>query len=538
MKKAKLWCGACLSALIGAMALTSCSGGNNGKDTYDKNGRLIINFRNVYFEQWNGEDNYTEILNEKFGVKIKATSYSYGSWDTQIGTAINGNNLTDVNQFNLKHYNFGSSYEKWIGYGMLKPLPDDLSRWPNLQNMINNISNIDYLKVDGKLYCIPVANDITNPKKDFSNMTYVYRRDWAKQLGLYKENDTYTWDEFLALLSAFKENIVSLSGIKQSNVLVDEGWGFPSIANFYKNAPHCYDVDENGKAINAFTSDKYIEGLKVTKTLIDAGIYSRDQRQWDEKSSNATTNYLGGKAAVLYDNFTFTNYLKLRNNFKSQRKAFTQEALDDGTAFLKVIGPDGKYALENDENWFSITMFNYKISDEKLEKTLDILDYLLTEEGTRLGIYGQKDYDYTVDPVTGEIILNEMSWEKNVNTGEYAPRTNGAKYLRYVATLGHDTKSYDPYTDTHAYELFTQWDEEMKNAKAEDKLRIIAEPANISWMSTPAKNKRTKTLLDSAKLKAIDFCYGELNEAKYISQVESLTGYKDAINEINAKLGK
>ena len=549
MKKAKLLCGACLTALMSVTALTACGGGSNGADKYDKKGRLILNLRNVYFEQWAGEDNYTELLNEKFNVKIKATNYSYSSWDTQVGTAVNGDNLTDAIQYNLKAYNFGSSYEKWIGYGLLKPLPDDMSRWPEIQKMLNNISNVDYLKVDGKLYGIPIANDISNPTKDFSNMTYVYRRDWAKQIdemnkntagwtNVYKEGDVYTWEEFNRLLTAFKTNIKTLSGTDKADVLVDEAWGFPSVANFYKNAPHCYAKDADGKAINAFTAPEYLNGLDATKELVANKIYSPDQCNWKEEGGDATTNYLGGKAAVLYDNFSFSNYLKLRTNFKNQRKPGSVDALNDGTAFLKIKGPDGKFAIENTENWFSMTMFNHKISDTKLEKILDVINYLLTEEGTRLAIYGQEDYDYTIDAVTGEVTLNEMSWEKNINTGEYAPKTNGAKYLRYMATLGNDTKAYDPYTDLTAYNIFTAWNDEMKAAKEAGNLRIIVEPADISWMSTTTKNKRTKANLDAAKGLASDYCYGDINQTKYINDVEGLNGYKDAIDEINAKLGK
>ena len=432
---------------------------------------------------------------------------------------------------------------------MLKPLPDNMSKWPNIQKMLNGISNIDYLKINGKLYGIPIANDIDNPTKDFSNMTYVYRRDWAKQIDednkntagytpVYKEGDVYTWEEFNRLLTAFKTNIKKLSGTDKADVLVDEAWGFPSVANFYKNAPHCYTKDSSGKAINAFTSPEYIQGLKAAQQLVSDKIYSPDQGNWKEEDGDATTNYLGGKAAVLYDNFSFSNYLKLRTNFKNQRKPASVDALNDGTAFLKIKGPDGKFAIENTENWFSMTMFNHKISDTKMEKILDVLDYLLTEEGTRLAIFGQKDYDYTIDPATGNVVLNEMSWERDINTGEYAPKTNGAKYLRYMVTLGNDTKAYDPYTDLTAYNIFNNWVNEMKAAKAANELRIVVEPADICWMSTPTKNSRTKALLDNAKLKATDFCYGDISEANYISDVEGLNGYKKALEEINAKLGR
>ena len=557
MKKAKLLCGACLTTILSLSALCACGGGNNGADKYDKNGRLILNLKNVYFDQWTGEDNYTEIINERFGVKIKASNYSYNSWDTQVGTAVNGDNLTDTIQFNLKSYNFGSSYEKWIGFGLLKPLPDDMSKWPEIQKLLSNVSNLDYLKINGKLYGIPIANDIANPTKDFSNMTYVYRRDWAKQIDeanknvagyqpVYREGDVYTWDEFNRLLDAFKTNIKTLSGTDQADVLVDEAWGFPSVTNFYKSAPHCYTKDASGRAINAFTSPEYLEGLEAAKDLVTRKIYSPDQGNWKEDEGDATTNYLGGKAAVLYDNFSFSNYLKLRTNFKNQRKA-RDEALNDGTAFLKIKGPDGKFAIENTENWFSMTMFNHKISDMKMEKILDIIDYLLSEEGTRLAIYGIEGYDYTLDPMTGKVAVDSVTgepilsgnWEKSTDTGEYAPITNGAKYLRYMATLGNDTKTYDPFTDKEAYNIFAAWNNEMKAAKEAGNLRIVVEPADVCWMSTPTKNSRTKANLEAAKLKATDYCFNDIKtQSAYVDAVEKLNGYSKALEEINAKLGQ
>ena len=265
MKTKKIIFGAVFTALLSIGVLTGC-GRNNAEDSYDESGRLILNLKNVYFDQWQGEDMYTDIINEKFNVKINASNYAYEDWDTMVNTAINGNNLTDTIQFNLKAYNFGSTYEEWVNFGMLKALPDDMSNWPNLKKMLDNISNVDALKIDGKLYGIPIANDINNPQKDFSNFTYVYRRDWAKQIDeinknvpnyvpVYKEGDVYTWDEFNRLCDAFNTNLKTLSGMSQASVLVDEEWAFPSVTNFYKDAPHCYAKDASGNAIANFASE-------------------------------------------------------------------------------------------------------------------------------------------------------------------------------------------------------------------------------------------------------------------------------------------
>ena len=541
MKNRKIIYGAVLTALMSLSALTACNG-NSAADKYDKNGRLILNLKNVYFDQWTGEDMYTDIINEKFGVSIKASNYAYEDWDTMVNTAINGNNLTDTIQFNLKAYNFGSTYESWVDFGMLKALPDDMSKWPNLKSMLDNISNIDALKVGGKLYGIPIANDIKNPQKDFSNFTYVYRRDWAKKIDemypdrdpVYREGDVYTWDEFTRLCDAFNTNLKTLSGMAQASVLVDEEWAFPSVTNFYKDAPHCYAKDADGKAIANFASEKYLAGLEVAKDFVSGKkIYSQDQYNFAANKANQL--YLGGQAAILYDNYSLANYIKLRKLFKESQKNTPGFNLDDGTAFLKIKGPDGKFALEGTENWFSMTMFNADISNKKQEKILDILDYLLTEEGTRLAIYGKQGYDY--DIVDGEVVLNEMGWEKDAMTGQYATKTNGAKYLRYMATLGNDTKSYDPFTELDAYNLLNAWQEEMKAAKTAGELRVVQEPADISWMSTPSKNDKTEGLLADANTAVLKYCFDKKSFDDYKKEFEN-NNWKKVLQEINQKLGK
>ena len=541
MKYRNIIHGAVLTASMSLSALNACNG-NIAAYKYDKNGRLILNLKNVYFDQWTGEDMYTDIINEKFGVSIKASNYAYEDWDTMVNTAINGNTLTDTIQFNLKAYNFGSTYESWVDFGMLKALPDDMSKWPNLKSMLDNISNIDALKVDGKLYGIPIANDIKNPQKDFSNFTYVYRRDWAKKIDemypdrepVYREGDVYTWDEFTRLCDAFNTNLKTLSGMAQASVLVDEEWAFPSVTNFYKDAPHCYAKDADGKAVANFASEKYLTGLEVAKDFVSGKkIYSQDQYNFAANKANQL--YLGGQAAILYDNYSLANYIKLRKLFKESQKNTPGFNLDDGTAFLKIKGPDGKFALEGTENWFSMTMFNADISNKKQEKILDILDYLLTEEGTRLAIYGKQGYDY--DIVDGEVVLNEMGWEKDAMTGQYATKTNGAKYLRYMATLGNDTKSYDPFTELDAYNLLNAWQEEMKAAKTAGELRVVQEPADISWMSTPSKNDKTEGLLADANTAVLKYCFDKKSFDDYKKEFEN-NNWKKVLQEINQKLGK
>ena len=381
-------------------------------------------------------------------------------------------------------------------------------------------------------------NDISNPDKDFSNFTYMYRRDIAKEIDaknqgkagytpIYKEGDVYTWEEFNRLVAAFKTNLTDT----KSSVLVDENWGFPSITNFYKDAPHCFTKDASGKAINAFTSDKYIAGLEEAKKFVSDKIYSQDQ--FNFSANKAKEYYMGDKAYILYDNYSLANYITRRKEFK---KSHDNVNVEDGTALLKIKGPDGKFALEGIENWFAMTMFNYDISDAKMEKILDIMEYLLTEEGTRLAIYGKEGYDWNM--VDGQVELTETGWEKGID-GNYGPKVNGAKYLRYMATLGNDTKSYDPYTDMEAFEIINGWMEEMKTAKANNQLRIFKTPGDIEWMSTPTKNDKTESILSDANTFAARYCFGKISSIDaYKAEFDKDVSWSRILNEINEKLGK
>lgn len=546
--KTKVLFGACFAALLSLTALAGC-GTTSGQDKYDKDGRLILELQNLYFKaDFTGDDMYSEFIEDKFGVSLRPSNYTYNGWDEEVNISIGGNNILDTVHYNLKAYNFGSSYEKWVNNRVVKALPEDLSKWPELKKMIDNISNIDALKVqdpdDGKmkLFCIPIANDISTPEKDFSHFTYVYRRDWVKEIDeknkdkpgytpLYKEGDVYTWDEFQRILAAFKVKVAE-DKINGEVVMVDESWGFPSVTNFYKDVPHCFAKDENGKAINAFTSDKYVTGLDKAKEFVTNAYYSQDQFTYVETTANS--NYANGLAGILYDNFNLSNYITLRKAFKKNNKNVNFE---DGTALMKVMGPDGNFALEGIENWFSVTMFNYDISTKKMEKILDILNYLLSEEGTRLAIYGLPEVDYNI--IDGKVELTETGWEKIEGTDEYSPKTNGAKYLRYMATLGDDTKAYDPFTDQDAFALINEWQEEMKAAKNAGKLRVVKEPGDIDWMSAPVKNKRTQLILEEANKNVLKYCFNRIGSIEaYKAEFDKNVYWKQILDEINERLGK
>lgn len=521
-----------LLVVLAAGALVSCSKSNNGNDDYTDDGKLIISMRNLYFENWTGSDVYTDTLQDKFKVSIVPSTYSYNDWNSQVSAAVNANNLTDVFQFNVTQFNFANSYQYWAEGDVIKALPDDLSSWPNIKKMISNTSDLASLKVNGHLYGIPIAKNISKPDVDYSPFTYVYRRDWAKQWNVYQPDDIYTWEQFQNLLSVFNTKL-NPTGNGDKYAMADVEWGFPSLTNFYKQVPHCFAFDETeNKYVGNFGTDEYIQGMDLAKNYVNSKIYGYDQ--YSATEGGARKAYNTNECGVLYENLSFSNYQAIRDAIKTANSLDSSFDADEATAIMKVKGPDGKFALEGTDNWFSITMFNSDISDTKMDKILDLYDYLLGEEGTKLAVYGKEGYDYTVDG-GGNISLTENGWPVG-DDGKYVSKTNGAKYLRYCVTLGNDYASIDPLTDLDAYSVVSAWDASMNDAVTSSTLRVIKEKPEVMWLSTKLKDQYEGSLLENATDEVIRYCYGKDDKATYLS---SVTGgqWPAVLNEINTTLG-
>lgn len=525
MRKKILLLGVATMAL-GLLTVTGCNRGV--KDEY-RDGKLIVSARNLYFGAYAGGDRYLEEVEKKFGITFDFASYDWSNWTTQVTGSINGMNMENIFHANVDSYNFSSTYKFWAEEQLTKALPDDLSPWPNIKNMIDNTSNIDALRVGGKLYGIPIAKDTTDYSTSFSPFTYIYRRDWAKKWGVYQENDEYTWAQFEALLEKFRVELAS----SNRYALADVEWGFPSITNFYKQVPHCFAFDgAQNKYVNNYTTPEYINGLNESREFMSNGWYHPGQNSSADGDMNK--RYYSNQVGVLYENLSYSNFIALKTQLRKTNASDTSFVLDDALAIAKIKGTDGKYALEGTDNWFSMTLFDYRISDKKQKLVLDMLDWLLGEEGTTFSVYGFQGYDY--DIVDGNIQIKPEAWPKDQN-GQYAEKSNGAKYLRYLVSLGYDTLAKDPLSDQAAVSYLNDWDAEMKEALEHNELKVLKERTEVMWLTTPEKalnsgNMRTVALQDVMK-----YVYNK--DIKTVDQFKNRFGsiWDRVLKEINDALG-
>ena len=518
---------AATSMALGLLTVSGCS--NNKKDKYTKDGKLMVSMRNLYFSSYKGGDSYIEEVENKFKLKFSFETYDWANWETQVTGSINGQNMEDVFHANIDSYNFATTYKFWAEEELVKPLPEDMSKWPNIQTVLENTSNIESLKVNGRLYGLPIAKNTTDYSTSFSPFTYIYRRDWAKKWGVYQENDEYTWEQFEALLEKFKVELAPYN----KYALADVEWGFPSIPNFYKQVPHCFAQDNTGKYVCNYTTDEYVAGLNKSQDFMSNGWYHPDQNSAADGVMNA--KYYSNQVGVLYENLSYSNYIALKNNLRKTNVDTPNFEINDAIALMKIKGENNKYSLEGTDNWFSMTFFDYRISDNKQEKMLDVLDWLLSEEGTRFSVYGFEGYDY--DVVGGEVVIKPEVWPKDTN-GEYAPKDNGASYLRNLISLGYDTLEMNPLTDKDAVDYLNAWDAEMKTALANNELRVLKETSEVMWLTTQKKSLNANNMRETALKNVMKYVYknGITTIDDFKSKFNNKT-WQEVLDEINAATG-
>lgn len=524
--------------------------------------------KNQYFSNaaldWDSQkDPSIKFIEDKFGIKIaKTAAYTWNDWQTQVITDINDvKSCPDIFHYSMDNKNF-NAIQEWAELGLIRDVPDELiNKHPRLAKQVNSYSSKDYLKINGKLYGLPLLRDMTSPNKNFTNATYIYRRDLLEEdpegKELLHEDDTYTLGEFENILRYFKNKYTEPT----QHPFLEIGWGVLSLIDLYRDSLTCFTRNSEGEIINNFTSPGFIEGLKHCKELMEEGLMARDNIT--QKNDNwAVDQYGSERCFVIFQNFDFSNYTKMLNNlttyFTKAGIKFNDDKLLKALRFLKITNDKGLISVEGNENWYSITLFKDGMSDTKLDKYLEILDYLIGDvehdeyidlfrdenEGRRLCIFGVRGTDYDIEWVGGTPKVNldipGSRWKKK-DDGTYAAMDNGAKYLRYTISVNEEVSHHEPWANQLLYEQLKDWKKSIIAGKEGEHptVRVVIEPDDIRWADCPKKTEFNAILLSHATNMMKRYVVTpSMSIDDYVREVNSNSHWGEVLKELNDKLRK
>ncbi|KQX48574.1 MULTISPECIES: extracellular solute-binding protein [unclassified Paenibacillus] len=260
-----------------------------------------------------------------------------------------------------------------------------LKDYKNLSGV--NALYYENLKVDGKLYSLPLYRDI-------GRAGITYRKDWFDELGL---KTPVALDDWYNLMKTIAEKDPDKNGQNDSyGIFLDKSYNDPVASSSFltrlavsQGAPNKWGI-EGGKVTAEFMTKPYFESMKLLRRLYQEKLINQDfsvvqtadaDNKWNAGKVGIRVNTVASAAATSQDNL---------------KKAVPNGVVD----IAPYMGPSGnRVPAEPGNNGFFVFPKSSVKSEAELKRLLGFFDKLLEPEMSTLltrGIEG-KHFTKTAD---------------------------------------------------------------------------------------------------------------------------------------------
>lgn len=399
-----------------------------GEKTYDTNITISMN---VLDAEKTGGTERDAWFNEKFNVTWDFIPVTWGDWTEKVRAWVAADDMPDILWWDMK-INHTAEFKTWAKAGAFREIPADLSQWPNLAALREELTSDDMmLTVDGKLYGWPSSRQNPEWINNAYYCMFAYRRDWAKAVGMYKEGDMYTWDEVKAMIKAVQEQDPGNNGAGATIGITTETWSFPNefmeIQGFAEKRTS-YVLNEDGTSyVPYFTTDAYREELKFAVDLFQGGYVWKDQVV--DSGSDGANKFFAGEAFMFLGNNS-PSWLSGTAYPKMVDTGVVDSTDDVAPMIVFSASDDTTFWLAETEDYWTVSHFNHAMDDEKMYRILDMWNWLASEEGRIFLVAGLEGKDYEVNDDGTYTIL----WEQNPDGSYISPYVDTASNQYTPAT--------------------------------------------------------------------------------------------------------
>ncbi len=453
------------------------------------------------------QDKILQKIQKKFNIVFKPINLSRTNWTEELQRYAAAGSLPDIVFNDIINT---ATYEAWVDKKIVRAIPSDMSKYPLLKTYVDKKENEIFRRKDGDFYMIP---RLTYSSEDMwaLDRCVVVRKDWMESLGI---ADPQNFFQFKEMLRKFKTMDPDKNGVDDTmgftavnmNLLEALYLGiFPELSNIERGW-----MKEDNRWMPVYNSKRVADALSCVKELYDEGLMSADFAY--QNSTQARDDFIQGKVGAVASQY---NILAETYHTQNPQSSFTDIA--------KVLpmwkAPDGeRYRFTTSSIW-SESYISANVNDEKMDKILELYNYLLSDEATELLSFGMDEKDAIMKQVqtqypeqeyqdikevypSVDVFRNLVSWwemkaykDNLQNTLQY-----GEKSVRYsIAQLewyGKNTKrvnyNYDIiFMSTPSKNLLPTH----KNIHNE-MLKIIvgSQPAKKAWEAAITKIRNDTTL--------------------------------------------
>lgn len=424
----RAWKTAVAGALLLSLAVSGCSSStkNDGKgatspgptapgsaSTAQAKGEKLtlkwfVNAANNFALPAKDKDFIKKTIDDKFNVDLQITHLQMGDeFTSKLNLLIAGSDLPDMFMAD------GAASNKYIIDGV----PIDMTNYVTPKTMPNYFKWVkeDELKryqVQDVFKRAPVPF----PKQQY--VSYYVRKDWLDKLGL-KVPETY--DDMINVMKAFTDKDPDGNGKNDTYGFTTAGSGTTvslEWPQYGKNGLYAGFMLENGKFIDAQSDIRVGKVIDDIRAVLNMKVVDPD---WFlQKAPENVNKAAAGKAGIVYGT---TRDFAFDNGPNSVQKKTKDILKDDKTKADKVdwqpFHPFANEGVGYEALPGNPFLFSGKTSEAKIKRSVEILDWLASEEGFLLTHYGQSGVHYTKEG--NKIKINPDAYKKDIlDQGNFA----------------------------------------------------------------------------------------------------------------------
>lgn len=338
------------------------------------------------------KDDILKYIEKKFNIVIKPIAVSWNNYLEQYQILSATKSLPDIFAsltVSSSNTSSTSSLKSLISSGAVRSLPNDLSAYENLNEVMNKYDYIRYL--DGKHYVIPRVS-FEEEMLSSTDAAMLVRKDWMQALGL---SNPESLDEFIDMICAFAKDdpdgnhINDTIGYNVNSFTALGKWVMLGIA------PECnvfnWIQTKNGY-LPSYLTDDFKKVVVAYRTMYERG--GLDPDFYTKNSTDVTTDFARGYLGALEYKSSPGALVELETLWN----LYQDKPFEECVTVLPIFPAEDGIRYSNSSNPFwSESLISSSVDDEKMERILSLFEYLLSEEGRRLIRYGLEGIDYTID---------------------------------------------------------------------------------------------------------------------------------------------
>jgi putative aldouronate transport system substrate-binding protein len=390
----------------------------------------------TFFDKNTGEDftdPVAQAIMEKTGVKIDIQQPT-GNPDEKLILMLNSGSLPDIVLMDRR----SDILNQYIAAGALVPLNDLIEQYgPNIKKMYGETLNLSRYQ-DGKNYYLNNWYGLD----PFPDRAINMRMDILEELGYgekAEKGDYFTQDEFVDILRKFKEKYPTING-KESIPFTLNGEYMETVLSTFRGmyGMKNYYIDNDNKVFFNVRDPRYLEMVQFINMLYRDGLLDKE---WAVSKSDMFSEKLATGAVFAANGGvpSDVNNIFIQDEGASTNKQFYMfKVVADGVDPNKTT-----FSPRSSLGWDAIGITT---SNKHPVETIKLLDFLASEEGQYLLLWGVEGKDWTIQngvhvPSTETIPGFRKDW------GAYSKQSGIRKWTWCIKNgYGSDGTPYDLVT--------------------------------------------------------------------------------------------